>query len=148
MTPTDPTLRPDRRRTGWRMRMATDPTPRPDPLREALASYIGRSGWVRPIGTPPDHDRAWQRMLSEANGMLEDPAIRAALATPPPTETPDRDALWAEKYERLRAALVAVRALHVESPGAPPERERVCLECWSSPFPCRTALALTEPDRD
>ena len=66
-------------------------TPTPDPLREALARHIGKSGWVRPVGDPPDHDRAWRHMIREAEAMLDDPAIAAALAQPAPAL--DLDAL-------------------------------------------------------
>jgi hypothetical protein len=49
-------------------------------MRIALARNIGKSGWVRPAGSPPDHDKAWERMLNEADGIIEDADFRAAIA--------------------------------------------------------------------
>ena len=43
-------------------------------LREAIARHIGKSGWVR--------TGAWRLMLREADGILDIPELRTALATP------------------------------------------------------------------
>ena len=121
--------------------MTDDPprTPTTEALRVAIARNIGKSGWVRPVNG--DHDRAWLRMLSEADGFMEDADFAAAIL--------DIEA-------EARAPLVAEA-----HPGKNHEFRTVCQRCGESGYlhvalitdlevvkvEPRAALTPKEPDR-